>query len=136
MGQKSVSALVVSALFIAYGCTGETPNQTQPPATAAESTIENAAPGDVLPFPEPPSASVTGKTLADSEHQWRRPENHLPADAPNIVILMTDDAGFSNPSTFGGAIQTPTLDRLAASGISYNAFHTTAMCSPRPFSKD
>jgi len=43
---------------------------------------------------------------------------------------MTDDAGFANPSTFGGPVHTPTLDRLAASGISYNAFHTTAMCSP------
>ena len=85
---------------------------------------------DVLPFPEPPSASVAGKTLKDSKHQWRKAENHLPKDAPNIVIFMTDDAGFSNPETFGGPIHTPTLDRLAKSGISYNAFHTTAMCSP------
>ncbi|WP_299161995.1 arylsulfatase [uncultured Eudoraea sp.] len=86
--------------------------------------------GSVLPFPEPPSASVAGKTLADSKHQWRKAENHLPADAPNIVIFMTDDAGFGNPSTFGGPINTPTMTRLAESGISYNAFHTTAMCSP------
>ena len=85
---------------------------------------------EVLPFPEPPSASTAGKTLADSTHQWRQAPKHLPADAPNIVIFMTDDAGFSNPSTFGGPVHTPTLDRLAASGISYNAFHTTAMCSP------
>jgi len=85
---------------------------------------------ETLPFPEPPSASVAGKTLKDSKHQWRTAESHLPKDAPNIVIFMTDDAGFANPSTFGGPIYTPTLDRLAASGISYNAFHTTAMCSP------
>jgi len=85
---------------------------------------------DVLPFPEPPSASKTGKTLADSKHQWRKAPRHLPADAPNIVIFMTDDAGFSNPSTFGGPIHTPTMDRLAQTGISYNEFHTTAMCSP------
>lgn len=85
---------------------------------------------EVLPFPEPPSASTAGKTLADSKHQWRTAENHLPADAPNIVIFMTDDAGFSNPSTFGGPVNTPTMTRLAESGISYNAFHTTAMCSP------
>ncbi len=85
---------------------------------------------EVLPFPEPPSASKAGKTLADSKHQWRTTESHLPADAPNIVIFMTDDAGFSNPETFGGPINMPTMDRLAKSGISYNAFHTTAMCSP------
>jgi arylsulfatase len=85
---------------------------------------------EVLPFPEPQSASTAGKTLADSKHQWRTTESHLPADAPNIVIFMTDDAGFSNPETFGGPINMPTMDRLAKSGISYNAFHTTAMCSP------
>ena len=60
---------------------------------------------------------------------WTQAESHLPADAPNIVIFMSDDAGFSNPSTFGGPVHTPTLDRLAKSGISYNAFHTTAQCS-------
>jgi arylsulfatase len=85
---------------------------------------------DVLPFPEPPSASKVGKTLADSKHQWRQTPQHLPDDAPNIVIFMTDDAGFANPSTFGGPINTPTMTRLAESGIAYNAFHTTAMCSP------
>jgi len=84
---------------------------------------------DVLPFPEPVSASVTGKTLKDSKHQWRKKERHLAKDAPNIVIFMTDDAGFANASTFGGPVHTPTLDRLAKTGISYNAFHTAAMCS-------
>jgi len=83
-----------------------------------------------LPFDEPSSASVAGKTLADSKHQWRKSENHLPADAPNIVIFMTDDAGFSNGEPFGGPVHMPTLDRLAETGISYNEFHTTAMCSP------
>ncbi len=88
-----------------------------------------SVPRKFCPFPEPPSASVAGKTLASSKHQWRKAERHLPEDAPNIVIFMSDDAGFANASTFGGPVQTPTLDRLAASGISYNAFHTTAQCS-------
>ena len=83
-----------------------------------------------LPFPEPPSASTAGKTLKDSKHQWRKTPRHLPKDAPNIVIFMTDDAGYANPSTFGGPVHMPTMDRLAKSGISYNEFHTTAMCSP------
>jgi len=101
---------------------------TQEPTSKDAKEMANN--GEVLPFPEPKSASITGKTLKDSKHKWRKAENHLPADAPNIVIFMTDDAGFSNPETFGGPIHTPTMTRLAESGISYNAFHTTAMCSP------
>jgi len=94
------------------------------PKTGADSD------GSVLPFPEPPSASIAGKTLAESKHKWRTTPNRLPKDAPNIVIFMTDDAGFSNPEVFGGPIHMPTMERLAKSGISYNEFHTTAMCSP------
>jgi arylsulfatase A-like enzyme len=54
----------------------------------------------------------------------------LPADAPNILIIMLDDVGFGLPSTYGGDINTPTLSRIANSGVSYNRFHTAAMCSP------
>jgi hypothetical protein len=86
--------------------------------------------GSVLPFPEPPTASITGESLAESKHQRRLRQNHLPADAPNIIIVLMDDVGFGTPSTFGGEINTPTLSRVAAQGISYNAFHTTAICSP------
>ncbi len=83
-----------------------------------------------LPFKKAPSASETGITLAESEHKWRQEPNRLPEDAPNIVIFLTDDTGFGNPSTFGGPANTPTLTRLADEGIKYNEFHTTAMCSP------
>ena len=83
-----------------------------------------------LPFKMAKSASKTGITLAESEHHWRQEPNHLPKDAPNIIIILTDDTGFGNPETFGGPIHTPTLNRLAAEGIKYNEFHTTAMCSP------
>jgi len=85
---------------------------------------------EILPFPTPPSASVAGRTLQESTHKWRTEPQHLPEDAPNIVIFMTDDAGFSNPECFGGPVHMPTMDKLAKEGISYNAFHTTAMCSP------
>ncbi len=57
-------------------------------------------------------------------------EIKAPKGAPNVVIILIDDIGFGGPSTFGGPIQTPTLDALAAEGISYNNFHTTALCSP------
>ncbi|QDY70459.1 arylsulfatase [Qingshengfaniella alkalisoli] len=53
-----------------------------------------------------------------------------PEDAPNIVIILIDDIGFGGPSTFGGPIETPTLDALAAEGLQFVNFHTTALCSP------
>ena len=71
-----------------------------------------------------------GPTMQESVHKWREAPSHLPEDAPNILIVMLDDAGFGQASTFGGEINTPTLSRLANEGIAYNRFHTTAMCSP------
>jgi arylsulfatase len=53
-----------------------------------------------------------------------------PANAPNIVIVLLDDVGFGATSTFGGPVETPTLDALAQSGLRFNRFHTTAICSP------
>ena len=85
---------------------------------------------DVLPFPTSPMGGKAGPTMQQSVHKWREQAKHLPEDAPNILIVMLDDAGFGQASAFGGEIHTPTLTRLAKTGISYNAFHTTAMCSP------
>jgi len=93
-------------------------------------TVTPALAQDVLPFPDPPMGGKVGPTMQESEHKWREDPSHLPEDAPNILIVMLDDAGFGQPSTFGGEINTPTLSRLAEEGIAYNRFHTTAMCSP------
>ena len=94
----------------------------------------NAAPapadGSVLPFQPAPSASVAAPRLQDSKHQRRVEQNHLPKNAPNILIILLDDVGFGLADTYGGPIHTPTLSRIANEGISYNAFHTTAICSP------
>ncbi|MFZ2086985.1 MAG: arylsulfatase [Desulfobaccales bacterium] len=89
-----------------------------------------AADGSVLPFPPTPSASTAGPTLQESKHVRRQEPQRLPKDAPNILIVMLDDVGFGQPGAFGGEIKTPTLSRLRDEGISYNAFHTTAICSP------
>ena len=86
--------------------------------------------GSVLPFPPTPSASLAGPTLQESKHQRRVEPDRLPADAPNILIVLLDDVGFGLADTYGGPIHTPTLSRIAGEGISYNAFHTTAICSP------
>ncbi len=86
--------------------------------------------GPNFPFPKTPTASKVGPTLAESEHHWRQEPRRILADAPNIIIFMTDDSGFSNLETFGGPVHSPTMTRLRASGVAYNRFHTTAMCSP------
>ena len=85
----------------------------------------------VLPIRRPPFQGVTNRTLGGSEPDWNFVAPiPAPEGAPNVLLVMTDDAGFGNPSTFGGPISTPTLDRLAAEGLRYNRFHTTALCSP------
>jgi len=53
-----------------------------------------------------------------------------PKAAPNILLIMTEDVGFAAPSTFGGVIPTPTLDRVAAMGLRYTNFHSMSLCSP------
>jgi Sulfatase len=83
-----------------------------------------------LPFPPTPSASIAGRTMQESVYKQRVTPRRLPADAPNILIVLIDDAGPALPATFGGKVQTPTMDRIVKEGIAYNRFHTTAMCSP------
>ena len=103
-------------------------------ASVLNITTANAASapadGSVLPFQPTPSASVAAPRLQDSKHQRRVEQNHLPKNAPNILIILLDDVGFGLADTYGGPIHTPTLSRIANQGISYNAFHTTAICSP------
>ena len=85
---------------------------------------------EILPFPPTPSASIAGLTIQDSVYKKRVEPKHLADGAPNILIILMDDLGPGTPSTYGGEINTPTLDRVAKMGISYNRFHSTAMCSP------
>lgn len=85
---------------------------------------------EVLPFPPTPSASIAGRTMQESVYKQRVQPRRLPEDVPNILIVLIDDAGPGLPSTFGGEVHTPTMDRISKAGITYNRFHTTAMCSP------
>ena len=68
--------------------------------------------------------------MEDSTYKKRVETKHLDEDAPNILIILMDDLGPGTPSTYGGEINTPTLSRIAQMGISFNRFHSTAMCSP------
>jgi arylsulfatase A-like enzyme len=83
-----------------------------------------------LPFPPSTSGSIAGRTMQESVYDPHPAPRRLPDDAPNILLVLIDDAGPGLPTTFGGEVRTDTLDRICADGISYNRFHTTAMCSP------
>jgi hypothetical protein len=68
--------------------------------------------------------------MQESSYQNRTQPRPLPEDAPNILIILIDDAGPGLPDTFGGEVRTDTLSRIRDEGIGFNRFHTTAMCSP------
>jgi len=91
--------------------------------------LTSAEAQEVLPRPEQPFGGKIGRTVAESVKDFPK-EVQAPKDAPNILIILTDDVGFGASSTFGGPIPTVTMDRLANAGLRYNNFHTTALCSP------
>lgn len=82
-----------------------------------------------LPLPDAAFKGKINKTFEGSEQDYPQPVAP-PQGAPNVLLILIDDLGFGHPATFGGPIPTPALDRLAASGIKFNRFHTTAICSP------
>jgi arylsulfatase A-like enzyme len=84
----------------------------------------------VLPRPDFHFQGEVGRTVPDSDPgQFPKPVQ-APKGAPNILLVLIDDAGFGQFSTFGGGIPSPTMDKLAAEGLRFNHFHTTALCSP------
>lgn len=83
----------------------------------------------VLPKPTPRFQGKIARTAKDSTPDFPKGVE-APKGAPNVLLILTDDVGFGASSPFGGPIQTPSLQRLADSGLRYNAFHTTALCSP------
>jgi arylsulfatase len=84
---------------------------------------------DVLPIPDTP---YEGEVPLDATEASFPPIDPLkpPAGAPNVLIVLLDDVGFAASSAFGGPVNTPTAERLAAAGLKYNRFHTTALCAP------
>jgi arylsulfatase A-like enzyme len=96
-----------------------------PGSPGATTTIS----GKQLPAPDPKFGGVI-KDDALKSKAWWAPRIVPPKQAPNILLIMTDDSGFGVPSTFGGVIPTPAMDRVAKSGLRYNNIHSTALCSP------
>ncbi len=85
--------------------------------------------GNYIPNPPPHFAGEVQLNAYDSVPFWP-PRIVAPEDAPNILLIMTDDTGYGAASTFGGVIPTPALDELAAEGLRYTNFNSTALCSP------
>jgi arylsulfatase len=83
----------------------------------------------VLPIPDPAFKGKIGETYKDSTPSFPLPVK-APKGSPNVLLILLDDVGFGMTSTFGGPVPTPNLDKLAANGLKYNRFHTTALCSP------
>ena len=84
-----------------------------------------------LPIRRGAFRGVTNRTLEGSQPDWNLIGHPVPPKgAPNVLLVLIDDAGFGNPSTFGGPIQTPNYTRMADQGLKYNRFHVTALCSP------
>jgi arylsulfatase len=81
-------------------------------------------------LPPPPKFGGVVKEEAKDSKPWWPPTVVPPKGAPNVLLIMTDDSGYGVPSTFGGVIPTPTLDRVAKAGLRYTQFHSTALCSP------
>ncbi|HSA81957.1 MAG TPA: arylsulfatase [Geminicoccaceae bacterium] len=96
-----------------------------PGAPDATETIQ----GQVLPPPALPFGGEIDLNAPQSKTWWP-PRIVPPESSPNVLLIMTDDVGFGAPSTFGGVIPTPTLDRIARAGLRYTQFHSTALCSP------
>ena len=96
---------------------------TTPKAAAADTPT-------VLPRPDFHFPGEIGRTYLDSDPAQFPQPVQAPKGAPNILLILIDDCGFGQYGTFGGGIPSPTMDRLAAEGLRYNCFHTTALCSP------
>ena len=92
---------------------------------SATTTVSNRQ----LPAPDPQFGGVI-KDGALQSKAWWAPRVVPPKSAPNVLLIITDDAGFGVPSTFGGVIPTPTMDRIANNGLRYNRMFSTALCSP------
>lgn len=125
--RSTAGFMVVSAASLLLGVSSGSAQQVtgELGSPSATTTID----GKQLPAPDPAFGGVIKDDALNSKIWWA-PRIVPPTGAPNILLVITDDAGFGVPSTFGGVIPTPTLDRIANDGLRYNNIHSTALCSP------
>jgi hypothetical protein len=120
-----LSLLTVAAtIFAALSAPAQQITGT-PGSPSATTTIS----GNQLPAPDPKFGGVIKDNALQSKAWWA-PRIVPPKQAPNILLIMTDDSGFAVPSTYGGVIPTPSMDRIAKNGLRYTQIYSTALCSP------
>ena len=140
--RQMLQSTASAALAVAFGAPKlATPAQAQTPSAGpvppspqihgvpGSPSATRTIPGDVLPPTNLPFGGTINLTAPESTPWWP-PKVVPPAGAPNVLLIMTDDAGYGLPSTFGGVVPTPSLDRIANAGLRYTQFHSTALCSP------
>lgn len=98
-------------------------------AEKTEDVAKKACINRVLPPEDEQFRGVIGRTYKDSRPDFPK-KQQVDKEAPNVLVILLDDVGFGQTSTFGGPVATPTLEKLAKEGLRYNQFHTTALCSP------
>jgi arylsulfatase len=125
MTKSFISSCALFFCFVAIAPALAQDRTGVPGSPSATTTVD----GKYLPPPPPPFGGTIGLDAAQSKPYW--PPNVVPPKgAPNVLLIMTDDAGYGVSSTFGGVIPTPTMDRIAKMGLRYTQFHSTALCSP------
>ena len=124
---KISRSMLAGAGLLALGCVSALAQQVTgvPGSPGATTTID----GKQLPPPDPKFGGVIREKASESQAWWA-PRVVPPKGAPNVLLIMTDDAGFGAPGTFGGVVPTPALDRIANAGLRYTNFHSTSLCSP------
>jgi len=124
-GKMMKSGMAATLMLAACGAALAQETTGVPGSPGATTTIS----GKQLPAPEPKFGGVI-KDDALSSKAWWAPRIVPPKEAPNVLLIITDDSGFGVPSTSGGVIPTPTMERVAKAGLLYNNIHSTALCSP------
>jgi arylsulfatase len=124
MKRAYITTLSLAALVV-FACVASLNGCAQTQSSLSGGELDRS----VLPIPEPTPPVYTELDARNAKPPPRF-EVKAPKGAPNVVIVLIDDIGFGHSSAFGGPINMPTLEKLAASGLKYNRFHTTALCSP------
>jgi arylsulfatase len=123
---NTFKASLLSTVILAVATASHAQQLTGTPGSpGATTTID----GKQLPPPDPRFGGAIRDKASESTPWWA-PRVVPPKGAPNVLLIMTDDAGFGAPGTFGGVVPTPALDRIAKGGLRYTNFHSTALCSP------